>query len=354
MQRPNEGGSRAEACRERGAVLTRPVGAAYGTPVPRADPDRPQGTRHPGRIHINDFRALRERSETEPVCFGRIGERNYWRFGNRWFWDNEGLTAADVRALVVARDQRRQCTLNRAHTTADMASRPARAQRSAIPADVKQLVWRRDRGQCRGCGANTDAGRGTSPERSNRRKLDGAALLRPHQTCRHCRQAMGSDGPACASDGATRPQHPPQNDHRVEVSQPNGAVTTTPSCATQQPPRAGNGQPWTTDRSAAGSLTSLSRKVIRGRISSFREITQPEFKHDIATVARRGDLTPKKSGRLFLPRGLAIYANMAANPKTPNNMALSPANMETRRPPPTHSIPMATSAMQKTAANDPQ
>jgi 5-methylcytosine-specific restriction endonuclease McrA len=110
----------------------------------------------PGRIHVNDFRALRERSETEPVCFGRIGERNYWRFGNRWFWDNEGLTAADVRALVVTRDQQRQDTLNRAHTTADMASRPAPVQRGAIPADVKQLVWHRDRGQCRGCGANTE------------------------------------------------------------------------------------------------------------------------------------------------------------------------------------------------------
>jgi 5-methylcytosine-specific restriction endonuclease McrA len=37
-----------------------------------------------------------------------------------------------------------------------MASQPVPAQRGAIPAGVKQLVWQRDRGQCRQCGANTE------------------------------------------------------------------------------------------------------------------------------------------------------------------------------------------------------
>jgi 5-methylcytosine-specific restriction endonuclease McrA len=110
----------------------------------------------PGRIHVDEFNARHQRSQVEPVCFGHIGERAYWRFGDRWFWDNEGLSSQDVRALVTTRDQRRHDTLTRAHSTVAMASRPAPAQRGAIPADVKQLVWRRDRGQCRLCGANTE------------------------------------------------------------------------------------------------------------------------------------------------------------------------------------------------------
>jgi hypothetical protein len=110
----------------------------------------------PGRIPVEAFRTLRKRSEHEPICFGQIGERAYWRYGNRWFWDNEGLTVQDVHALLATRDQRRQDALTRAHSTAAMASQPVPAQRGAIPAGVKQLVWQRDRGQCRQCGANTE------------------------------------------------------------------------------------------------------------------------------------------------------------------------------------------------------
>ena len=102
-----------------------------------------------GRIHVDVFHALHQRSGVEPVCFGQIGERAYWRLGNRWFWDDEGLSPDDVRALVQTRDQRRGDPLRRAHSTAAMASQPVLVQRGAIPADVEQLVWQRDRGQCR-------------------------------------------------------------------------------------------------------------------------------------------------------------------------------------------------------------
>jgi 5-methylcytosine-specific restriction endonuclease McrA len=110
----------------------------------------------PGRIHVAEFHELHHRSEMQPVCFGRVGERAYWRFGTRWFWDNEGLSAEDVRALVQTRDQRRSDTLRRAHSTVAMAERPMPAQRGTIPADVKQLVWQRDKGRCRHCGSNTE------------------------------------------------------------------------------------------------------------------------------------------------------------------------------------------------------
>jgi len=63
-------------------------------------------------------------SQSYPVCFIRTGERAYWLFAGRWFWDNEGLAADQVHALLLTRDQRRQGTIRRAQSTVAMASAP--------------------------------------------------------------------------------------------------------------------------------------------------------------------------------------------------------------------------------------
>lgn len=110
----------------------------------------------PGRVPVTHFRELKSRSETQPVLFGTVQERAYWRLGDRWFWDNEHLGADAVAALVNARDLRRQDTVNRARSVAAMTTRPVPAHRTAVPNDVKQVVWHRDGGACRGCGSNTE------------------------------------------------------------------------------------------------------------------------------------------------------------------------------------------------------
>ena len=113
--------------------------------------------RVPGRCSRQQFWAMVEQSETFPLCFIGVKERSYWRFDGRWFWDNEGLTADQVHALVVTRDQRRQATINRAQTMVAMEEMPVvPASRGLIPEDMKQLVWNRDQGRCRQCGSNTE------------------------------------------------------------------------------------------------------------------------------------------------------------------------------------------------------
>ena len=150
----------------------------------------------PHKTHKTVFAQMWERSFEYPVSFMSVGERTYWRFGDRWFWDNEDLTADQVYALIVTRDQRRQASINRAESTVAMAKAPKANTRGAIPEDIKQLVWTRDEGMCRQCGSNTELqfdhiipasmGGATSPENiqvlcgpCNRRK--GASVTSPPQ-----------------------------------------------------------------------------------------------------------------------------------------------------------------------------
>lgn len=109
-----------------------------------------------GRVHRDEFRQMFGQTANYPVCFGSVGERSYWLFQNRWHWDNEGLNAEQVYALLVTRAQRSEQRINRAQAMVAMQRRPTPGAREAIPADVKQLVWMRDRGSCRRCGSNVE------------------------------------------------------------------------------------------------------------------------------------------------------------------------------------------------------
>lgn len=149
----------------------------------------------PGKYRKEEARQKATLSQTRPESYGTVNEREYWRFEDRWYWDNDGLSSEEVYALLVTREQRRRATINRAQTIAAMAdSQPSPAVRGAIPEDMKLLVWTRDEGRCRVCGANVELqydhiipwskGGATSPENlqllcgpCNRRK--GASVASP-------------------------------------------------------------------------------------------------------------------------------------------------------------------------------
>ena len=74
------------------------------------------------------FRALQARQLAEPVALHAAGRRRWWLFEDRVFWEDDGLAAADVRALVRERELRARRRLERAHAVA--AAAPGRAPRS--------------------------------------------------------------------------------------------------------------------------------------------------------------------------------------------------------------------------------
>jgi hypothetical protein len=108
------------------------------------------------RVSKAEFRRLAADSAVHPVPYLSVGERTYWRFQDRWYTDNEGLNSDEVYALLIAREQRKQTTLNRAKTVAALVDAPAPTARTGVSTEVKQLVWTRDGGACRACGSNAE------------------------------------------------------------------------------------------------------------------------------------------------------------------------------------------------------
>lgn len=102
------------------------------------------------------FRALQEHQGSEPVALYDAGRRRYWLFEDRVYWEDDGLGAADVRALVREREQRTRRRLERAHAVAAADPADPQPRRRAIPRELRIAVWRRDGGACVECGSRFD------------------------------------------------------------------------------------------------------------------------------------------------------------------------------------------------------
>ncbi|MDO5744908.1 MAG: HNH endonuclease [Micrococcaceae bacterium] len=111
-----------------------------------------------GKMPESEFAQRQEVQLQRPIALIRIGEKVYWQFQNRIFWENEGLKSKEVYALLVTRDQRRRDHIDRAQATVIAgSSKPQGAgSRKRIPDDLKQLVWTRDDGECQNCGSRTE------------------------------------------------------------------------------------------------------------------------------------------------------------------------------------------------------
>ena len=103
-----------------------------------------------------EFARLTEVQRGYPVLCGVVGERQYWRFADRFFWDNDWLTSDQVHALLVTRGQRDAERIDRAQAMVAMGAQPRQSFRQVIAPDVKQDVWMRDGGRCTHCGSDVE------------------------------------------------------------------------------------------------------------------------------------------------------------------------------------------------------
>jgi hypothetical protein len=88
----------------------------------------------------------------QPVALIRFEGRQWWWFRDCFYWEDDGLTAHDVVALVVARERRRRRELDRAHA-ALRRDRGGAPRREPIAREVRLAVWERDGGRCVECGS---------------------------------------------------------------------------------------------------------------------------------------------------------------------------------------------------------
>ncbi|MEN3284707.1 MAG: hypothetical protein V7607_5847 [Solirubrobacteraceae bacterium] len=97
--------------------------------------------------------ALVQAQRVEPTAVLSADGRTYWLFEDRVYWEDDGLAARDVLALVRDRQLRQQRRLERAHA-AVAANAIGVVRRDVIPREVRRAVFERDGGRCVECGSN--------------------------------------------------------------------------------------------------------------------------------------------------------------------------------------------------------
>jgi 5-methylcytosine-specific restriction endonuclease McrA len=101
------------------------------------------------------FEAIRAAQQQNPVPMLRNGKRTLWHFHENFYWDDDGLDADDVKALLLQRERRLQQKLQTARSLM-RAEETGRPTRIPIPSDLRRAVFERDGGRCVGCDSNFD------------------------------------------------------------------------------------------------------------------------------------------------------------------------------------------------------
>jgi 5-methylcytosine-specific restriction endonuclease McrA len=101
------------------------------------------------------FEAMREAQKENPVAVVHNGKRTLWHHHDCFYWEDEGLDADDVKALIHQRERRSQQKLQTARSlmNADAVGKPTRIP---IPSELRRAVFERDGGRCVECESNFD------------------------------------------------------------------------------------------------------------------------------------------------------------------------------------------------------
>lgn len=108
-------------------------------------------------LHLKDgeYRTLLARQVSTPVVVALLEPRRCWMYDGSYYWEDEGLTPEEVKALILDRARRKRKQIQNAVSRMQLDDAAA-SGRAPIPDDVKLFVWRRDDGRCARCGSQID------------------------------------------------------------------------------------------------------------------------------------------------------------------------------------------------------
>jgi 5-methylcytosine-specific restriction endonuclease McrA len=108
------------------------------------------------KLKDGEYRALLAQQATVPVLVALQDRRRCWMYEGDYYWEDDGLTAEEVKALLLDRQRRRRKQIDNAVSRMYMDVAASSSSRLPIPDDVKLFVWTRDGGRCVRCGSQID------------------------------------------------------------------------------------------------------------------------------------------------------------------------------------------------------
>lgn len=83
--------------------------------------------------------------------------KHWWLWGGKFYVTEEELSAEDVKALAMERQNTKRLKLEKAHALQAMRDQlDSTTKRQPIPQEVKIAVWQRDKGRCVECESNKE------------------------------------------------------------------------------------------------------------------------------------------------------------------------------------------------------
>lgn len=105
------------------------------------------------QITTDQYKELQTRQRSRPVSVMKPDgtTKCWWMFRGQFYCEDEGLTVADVKLLILDRLEQERKKVSRAKVRMSAAARLDSTNRRFVPEEVKLHVWQRDLGKCVRC-----------------------------------------------------------------------------------------------------------------------------------------------------------------------------------------------------------
>jgi hypothetical protein len=106
-----------------------------------------------GELEEQAYLDTLELQKSYPVSVMRdvSSKKRWWMFKDEFYWEDDGYTADEVKALVLDRLGQKERKVKRAVARLSQNESGTMNLREPIPDDVKLFVWQRDGGRCAKC-----------------------------------------------------------------------------------------------------------------------------------------------------------------------------------------------------------